>query len=68
MVNLDISHNAGGALSPLLTSFVIVLSGSWRWGFYTPGIISIIFGVISLYTMYNSPAYSGPAKSRRMEK
>ena len=58
----DISHNAGGAISPLLTSFVIVLSGSWRMGFYVPGIISIIFGLISLYTMHNSPAYNGLPK------
>ncbi len=41
---VEAAHNIGGSLAPLLTSFAIAFSGSWKMGFYVPGAISLLMG------------------------
>ncbi|SJZ77422.1 MFS transporter, OPA family, sugar phosphate sensor protein UhpC [Cetobacterium ceti] len=53
------SHNVGGALAPIITSYAITMTNNWRWGFYIPGIISIIMGIIALITMRDTPRSEG---------
>lgn len=56
---LESAHNIGGALAPILTGFAIALSGSWRMGFYIPGIISLVMGIIALFAIQDRPRSKG---------
>lgn len=56
---VEAAHNIGGSLAPLLTSFAIVWSGSWKMGFYVPGAISLLMGIIALCTIKDRPGTLG---------
>ncbi|ENE8569172.1 MFS transporter [Salmonella enterica] len=56
---VEAAHNIGGSLAPLLTAFAITMSHSWKMGFYIPGIISVIMGLISLCTIKDRPEREG---------
>ncbi|HCC4813492.1 TPA: MFS transporter, partial [Citrobacter freundii] len=56
---VEAAHNIGGSLAPLLTSFAIVWSGSWKMGFYVPGAISLLMGIVALFTIKDRPGTLG---------
>lgn len=56
---VEAAHNIGGSLAPLLTSFAIAWSGSWKMGFYVPGAISLIMGILALIMIKDRPGSEG---------
>lgn len=56
---VEAAHNIGGSLAPLLTSFAIAFSGSWKMGFYVPGAISLLMGIVALFTIKDRPGTLG---------
>lgn len=56
---VEAAHNIGGSLAPLLTSFAIAFSGSWKMGFYVPGAISLLMGIVALFTIKDHPGTLG---------
>ncbi|PSU33180.1 MFS transporter [Photobacterium lutimaris] len=53
------AHNVGGALAPILTAFAITSTGDWRMGFFVPGAISLLMGLIALFTIHDRPRSKG---------
>jgi OPA family sugar phosphate sensor protein UhpC-like MFS transporter len=52
------SHNAGGALIPLLSSYLIE-HYNWRIAMFTPGIISIVLGLFLMQRLRDTPQSLG---------
>ena len=52
------SHNVGGAIIPLLVTFVVSLYG-WRWGMHVPGIICILAGFWLFNRLRDTPQSLG---------
>ncbi len=53
------SHNAGGALIPLIVGWSAVYFGGWQWGLFVPGIISIVMGMILMSLLRDVPETLG---------
>jgi OPA family sugar phosphate sensor protein UhpC-like MFS transporter len=52
------AHNVGGALIPLLVSFV-TLHYSWRYGFIFPGIMAVVVGLFLCWRLRDKPTTLG---------
>lgn len=55
----NISHNVGGAIAPLLASFIILKTGNWRLAFLVPSIIVFIQAILTFFFMKNDPRSYG---------
>lgn len=53
------SHNAGGGAIPMLVSFVIGITATWRYGLIVPGIIAIIAGFFVAWRLRDTPESMG---------
>ncbi len=53
------SHNAGGALIPLIVGWAAVYFGGWQWGLFIPGAISIVMGMVLMYLLRDVPQTLG---------
>ena len=53
------SHNAGGALIPLIVGWSAVYFGGWQWGLFVPGVISIIMGFVLMMLLRDVPQTLG---------
>lgn len=55
----NISHNAGGALAPLIAAGVITATGNWRMAFYVPAAITVVQAILAAIFMKGSPESHG---------
>ncbi|RWX55525.1 MFS transporter [Photobacterium chitinilyticum] len=52
------AHNVGGALIPLLVSY-LTLHYSWRYGFIIPGLIAVMIGLVLCWRLRDKPVTLG---------
>ncbi len=52
------AHNVGGALIPLLVSY-LTLHYSWRYGFIVPGLIAVVIGLVLCWRLRDKPVTLG---------
>ena len=55
----NLAHNAGGMLAPVIASYAITFSGSWKAGFYAPAILAIFAGIGVLVFLRDTPQSVG---------
>lgn len=53
------SHNIGGALIPILVAYSISMFGSWRFGMWVPGAMSIIASLFLFNRLRDTPQSLG---------
>jgi OPA family sugar phosphate sensor protein UhpC-like MFS transporter len=53
------SHNAGGALIPLIVGWSAAYFGGWQWGLFVPGVISIVMGIVLMFLLRDVPETLG---------
>lgn len=60
------AHNIGGALTPLLVTLCIQLAG-WRSALFIPGVMCIIFGVVVMERLRDTPESLGLPSAEAMD-
>lgn len=55
----NIAHNVGGGMAGPLSSLAILLLINWKSIFYTPGIIAIIMGILTIVFLRDTPQSVG---------
>ncbi|MCH9630527.1 MAG: Membrane sensor protein UhpC [Chlamydiia bacterium] len=53
------SHNIGGALIPIIVAYAISMFGSWRFGMWLPGIMSIVAALFLFNRLRDTPQSLG---------
>lgn len=55
----NLAHNVGGVLAPLVASYAILLTASWKSAFYVPALFSILTGFIVVAYLRDTPQSVG---------
>ncbi|PCI95314.1 MFS transporter family glucose-6-phosphate receptor UhpC [Candidatus Aerophobetes bacterium] len=53
------SHNIGGALIPIIVAYAIAMFGSWRFGMWLPGAMSIVASLFLFNRLRDTPQSLG---------
>ncbi|MBX9685212.1 MAG: phosphoglycerate transporter protein PgtP [Candidatus Obscuribacterales bacterium] len=55
----NLAHNVGGMLAPVIASYAITSSGSWKGAFFVPAIASLLAGVGVILFLRDTPQSVG---------
>ncbi len=55
----NLAHNVGGMLAPLIASYSLAFSGSWKSAFYVPAVLAIVTGVAVAVFLRDTPQSVG---------
>ncbi|HEY9684333.1 MAG TPA: phosphoglycerate transporter protein PgtP [Oculatellaceae cyanobacterium] len=55
----NLAHNAGGMLAPLVASYSILITASWKSAFYVPALLAIVTGFLVIAFLRDTPQSVG---------